>query len=157
VKQSADGEAVTILLSMRSTTGILGLSEIGRGPGLQYEIGCDIIASAGSISLGVPSQLTRAAGDAGAATFLPSNWIERFDDAYRAQDVDWAASLAQNTLTGPTAYDGYANNAVVHAALQALATGQTTAVDQVPPGSVHTHHTFASGGARAGVVSSSHG
>jgi myo-inositol 2-dehydrogenase / D-chiro-inositol 1-dehydrogenase len=138
VKQSPDGEAVTILLSLRSTTGILGLSEIGRGPGLQYDIGCDIIASAGSISLGVPSQLTRAIGGPCAGTFLPEDWIERFDGAYRAQDIDWAASLARNTPTGPTAYDGYANNAVVHAALRALETGQTIAVDQVRPGSLHT-------------------
>jgi myo-inositol 2-dehydrogenase/D-chiro-inositol 1-dehydrogenase len=136
-KHSPDGEAVTILLSLRSTTGILGLSEIGRGPGFQYDIGCDIVASAGSISLGSPSQLTRATAD-GAGTFLPGDWIERFESAYRAQDVDWAASVARNTVAGPTAYDGYANNAVVHAALQALATGRTTAVDQVPPSSPHT-------------------
>ncbi len=137
VKHSPDGQAVTILLSLRSTTGILGLSEIGRGPGLQYDIGCDIVASAGSISLGSPSQLTRAT-TGGAGTFLPGDWIERFEGAYRAQDVDWAVSLARNTLAGPTAYDGYANNAVVRAALHALATGRTTAVDQVPPGSPHT-------------------
>jgi len=139
VKQSPDGEAVAILLSLRSTTGILGLSEIGRGPGLQYDIRCDIIASAGSVSLGTPSQLTRATGSDGAGTFLPGDWIERFEGAYRTQDIDWAASVARNTLPGPTAYDGYANNAVVHAALQALATGQTTPVDQVPPGPLHTH------------------
>ena len=137
VKHSPDGEAVSILLSLRSTTGILGLSEIGRGPGLQYDIGCDIVASAGSISLGSPSQLTRATAD-GAGSFLPEDWIARFEDAYRAQAVDWAASVARNTLAGPTAYDGYANNAVVHAALVALATGRPTPVDQVPPSHPHT-------------------
>jgi myo-inositol 2-dehydrogenase / D-chiro-inositol 1-dehydrogenase len=136
VKHSPDGAAVTILLSLRSTTGILGLSEIGRGPGLQYDIGCDIVASAGSISLGSPSRLTRATAE-GAASFLPGDWIERFEGAYRAQDVDWAASVARNAVNGPTAYDGYANNAVVHAALQALATGEPTPVDQVPPGPPH--------------------
>jgi myo-inositol 2-dehydrogenase/D-chiro-inositol 1-dehydrogenase len=137
MKHSPDGEAVTILLSLRSTTGILGLSEIGRGPGLQYDIDCDIVASAGSISLGSPSQLTRATAD-GAGTFLPSEWIERFEGAYRAQDFQWAASVARNTVTGPTAYDGYANNAVVHAALEALATGKPTPVDQIPPSPPHT-------------------
>ena len=138
VKHSPDGNAVSVLLNMRSTTGILGLSEIGRGRGLQYEIDCDIVASAGSISLGAPSRRTRAVGDAGAGTFLPDDWLERFDGAYQAQNIDWAASLARNALTGPTAYDGYANNAVVDAALQALATGQVITVDQAPPGSRHT-------------------
>ena len=137
MKHCPDGEAVTILLSLRSTTGVLGLSEIGRGPGLQYDIGCNIVASAGSISLGSPSQLTRATAD-GASTFLPSEWIERFEGAYQAQDVEWATSVARNTLTGPTGYDGYANNAVVHAALEALATGRPTPVDQVPPSPPHT-------------------
>jgi myo-inositol 2-dehydrogenase / D-chiro-inositol 1-dehydrogenase len=137
VKHSPDGNAVTVLLSLRSTTGILGLSEIGRGPGLQYEIDCDIVASAGSISLGAPSRRTQALGSAGAGTFLPDDWIARFDEAYRAQNVNWAASLARNNLTGPTTYDGYANNAVVDAALRALATNRVTAVDQAPPSSVH--------------------
>ena len=71
----------------------------------------------------MPSQLTRAVGGAGAATFLPDDWIARFGAAYRAQNVDWAASLARNTLTGPSAYDGYANNAVVHAALRSARDG----------------------------------
>ncbi|OBA78253.1 hypothetical protein A9W99_24295 [Mycobacterium sp. 1164966.3] len=138
VKHSPDGAAVTILLNLRSVSGILGLSEIGRGPGLRYEIGCDVVASAGSISLGVPTQLTRAVEGAGAATFLPDDWIARFGAAYRAQDVDWAASLARNTFTGPSAYDGYANNAVVHAALQSLGTGQSVVVEQAPPSSPRT-------------------
>jgi myo-inositol 2-dehydrogenase/D-chiro-inositol 1-dehydrogenase len=38
--------------------------------------------------------------------------------------------LARNALSGPTAYDGYANNAVVDAALQTLASGHVIAVDQ---------------------------
>jgi myo-inositol 2-dehydrogenase / D-chiro-inositol 1-dehydrogenase len=134
VKHSPDGEAVVILLSLRSATGILGLSEIGRGPGLQYDIDCSIVAGAGSISLGAPSRRTRAVGDAGAGSFLPDDWIERFDGAYRAQNIDWATSLARNAVTGPTAYDGYANNAVVDAALQALATGRVVTVNQAPPG-----------------------
>jgi len=138
VKHSPDGNAVTVLLGLRSTTGILGLSEIGRGPGLQYEIDCDIVASAGSISLGAPSRRTQAVGEAGAGTFLPFDWIERFDGAYHAQNIDWAASSARNALSGPTAYDGYANNAVVDAALQALATGHVIAVDQAQPGSLHS-------------------
>jgi myo-inositol 2-dehydrogenase / D-chiro-inositol 1-dehydrogenase len=86
----------------------------------------------------VPSQLTRAVHRADAATFLPDDWIVRFGAAYRAQDVDWAGSLARNTLTGPSAHDGYANNAVVHAALQSLETGQTVTVDQIPSSSPHT-------------------
>ena len=137
VKHSPDGDAVTILLSLRSSSGILGISEIGRGPGLQYDVGCDIVASAGSIGLGAPSRLTRAVGAAGAGTFLPDSWIERFDAAYRAQNIDWAASLARDAVTGPTAYDGYANNAVVDAALRALVTRQATPVEQVPPGTLH--------------------
>lgn len=140
VKRSPDGAAVTILLNLRSRSGILGLSEIGRGPGLQYDIGCEIVASAGSISLGVPTQLTLAIDGGGAATLLPKDWIERFGAAYRAQNISWATSLARNTPTGPTAYDGYANNAIVDAALQALTTGRTTSVDQVPATPLHTGH-----------------
>ena len=141
--QSPDGGTVAVLLALRSTSGILGLSEVIRGPGCQYDIGCEVIAAAGSIHSGAPSRFTRAVGAAGAATFLPDTWIERFDAAYRAQDVDWATSVARKTYDGPTAYDGstaydgYAAVAVTDAAVRALQTGRTTAVDQQPPGPLH--------------------
>jgi myo-inositol 2-dehydrogenase / D-chiro-inositol 1-dehydrogenase len=51
-------------------------------------------------------------------------WMQRFAQAYRAQDAAWLAAVADGTnVVGATAYDGYAANTVIDAALTSLASG----------------------------------
>ena len=40
-----------VVLTLVWQSGVLGVMELGRGPGLSYDIGCDIIASAGALVL----------------------------------------------------------------------------------------------------------
>jgi myo-inositol 2-dehydrogenase/D-chiro-inositol 1-dehydrogenase len=131
-KQSHDGSTVTVLVTLKSQSGILGVVELGRGPGLQYDIGCNVIASQGALTLGLPALTTRATSEAVAAPRLPYSWIERFHNAYRAQDTAWLAAVANHAINGPSAYDGYAANAVADAALAALDSDGLRVVDQVP-------------------------
>lgn len=126
-KASADGTAVSVLLTLKSRSGILGVTELGRGPGLAYEIGCDVVASAGVLRLddfgaeaAAPAAVTPGAGA----------WMTRFHQAYRAQDAAWIDGVATKTpvAVGASAYDGYATNAVIDAALAALASGHSQPV-----------------------------
>jgi len=133
-KDSDDGSAVTVLVTLKSESGILGVIELGRGPGMRYDIGLDLVGSAGSIALGSPSLTTHAVADGVAAQRLPDSWIERFDSAYRAQNADWLTAVANQTIDGPSTYDGYACNAVADAALAALSTGGTETVHQIRAG-----------------------
>ncbi len=131
-KGSHDGSTLTVLLTLKSQSGILGVVEVGRGPGLQYDIGCDVVAGLGALALGLPTLTTHAIDDGVAAQRLPKSWNERFHDAYRAQDTTWLAAVAKDSVDGPSAYDGYAANAVADAALAALRSGDTQAVHQSP-------------------------
>jgi myo-inositol 2-dehydrogenase / D-chiro-inositol 1-dehydrogenase len=131
-KDSHDGSTVTVLVTLKSQSGILGVVELGRGPGLQYDIGCHLVASQGALTLGLPALTTHATTEGVAAQRLPNTWIERFHDAYRAQDTAWLAAVANDSINGPSAYDGYAANAVADAALAALGSGETQVVHQVP-------------------------
>jgi myo-inositol 2-dehydrogenase / D-chiro-inositol 1-dehydrogenase len=106
--------------------------ELGRGPSLQYDIGCDIVASRGVLSLASPTLTSYAMHDGAAAQPMPATWIERFVGSYRAQDAAWLAAVAADSITGPSAYDGYAANAVVDAALTALREGNGQPVHQIP-------------------------
>lgn len=125
---SEDGSTVVVILTLVSSSGILGVMELGRGPGLKYEIGCDVVATNGTIAL--PSLTGGLATDDVATQSKPDAWMQRFHSAYRAQDAAWLASLAAETHTGPSAYDGYATNTVIDAALAALASGQPKFVHQ---------------------------
>jgi myo-inositol 2-dehydrogenase/D-chiro-inositol 1-dehydrogenase len=131
-KASADESTVIVLLTLKSQSGILGVVELGRGPGLQYDIGCDIVASAGLLNLASPAPTSDAGPDAAADQGIPDSWIERFDGAYGTQAAGWVAAVAGESITGPSAYDGYAANAVVDAALSALHKGMGQPVYQVP-------------------------
>jgi len=131
-KDSHDGSTVTVLVTLKSQSGALGVVELGRGPGLQYDIGCSLVASHGALTLGLPTLTTHATTEGVAAQRLPNTWIERFHDAYRTQDTAWLAAVTNDSINGPSAYDGYAANAVADAAIAALGSGGTQVVHQVP-------------------------
>lgn len=130
-KESDDGSTVAVLVTLTSESGILGVVELGRGPGMRYDIGLDLVGSAGSLTLGSPTLTTHAVADGVAAQRLPDNWIERFDGAYRAQNAAWLAAVVNDSIDGPSTYDGYATNAVADAALAALAAGGNQVVHQI--------------------------
>jgi myo-inositol 2-dehydrogenase / D-chiro-inositol 1-dehydrogenase len=99
---------------------------------MRYDIGLDLVGSRGSVTLGSPSLTTHATVDGVTAQRLPDNWIERFDGAYRAQNIAFLTAVANHSIDGPSAYDGYAANAVADAALLALSTGGAQVVRQIP-------------------------
>ncbi|MDT5348946.1 MAG: myo-inositol 2-dehydrogenase / D-chiro-inositol 1-dehydrogenase [Mycobacterium sp.] len=138
-KTSQDGSTVTVVLTLTSQSGVLGVMELVRGPGLKYDIGCDIVGSCGALTLAPPADHTTAEGHA--AQPNPDAWMERFHGAYRSQDAAWLAAVAAGSIAGPSAYDGYATNAVIDAALASLASGRTESVlqqiESTQPGSPH--------------------
>jgi myo-inositol 2-dehydrogenase / D-chiro-inositol 1-dehydrogenase len=133
-KESEDGSTVTVLITLKSESGILGVVEIGRGPGMRYDIGLNLVGSRGGLTLGSPSLTTHAVTDGVAAQRLPDSWIERFDGAYRAQNAAWLTAVANDSIDGPSTYDGYATNAVADAALAALSSGGNQVVHQILAG-----------------------
>ena len=127
---SQDGSAVIVVLTLSSMSGVIGVMELGRGPGLGYDIGCDVVGGRGALSLA-----SGPAADNDAAQPNPDAWMERFHEAYRSQDAAWLANVAGvsgGPNIGASAYDGYAVNAVIDAALASLATGRAELVRQEP-------------------------
>ena len=115
-KTSRDGCTVTVVLTLTSQSGVLGVMELSRGPGMHYEIGCETVGSRGALTLTSP------------VDHRPDSWMQRFHSAYRAQDAAWLAAVAAGSNTGASAYDGYAGQAVIDAALAALASGRPQSV-----------------------------
>lgn len=114
---SRDGAAVIVVLTVVSQSSVMGVMELGRGPGLSYDIGCDIVGSAGALSL------TEASDDVIGEPEVEA-WMARFAQAYRTQDAAWLTSITSNSPVGASARDGYATNTVIDAALASLASGK---------------------------------
>lgn len=121
---SPDGATVLVVLTLTSQSGKLGVVELARGPGLSYDIGCDIVTTAGALTLTPtppdPADLLHSDAEA---------WMQRFAQAYRAQDAAWLTAVADGTnVPGASAHDGYAVNTVIDAALASLASGHAEPV-----------------------------
>lgn len=126
-KTSQDGAAVIVVLTLTSRSGVLGVMELGRGPGLSYDIGCDIIGSAGALTL---SSTGPEPVDERAAQPDTEAWMQRFAQAYRTQDAAWLTAIATGSPVGASARDGYATNTVIDAALASLDSGHAEPVIQ---------------------------
>lgn len=117
-KTSRDGSTVTVVLTLTSESGVLGVMELGRGPGMHYDVGCEIVGSRGALALATPTE------------HKPDSWMQRFAGAYGAQDAAWLGAVTGKSNTGASSYDGYAGQAVIDAALAALASGRPQPVRQ---------------------------
>jgi myo-inositol 2-dehydrogenase / D-chiro-inositol 1-dehydrogenase len=115
-KSSGEGSTVTVILTLTSRSGVLGVMELVREPGLHYDIGYNIVGSRGALRL--------------AAAAPTDDWMQRFGQAYRSQDAAWLGAVAAEPVTGASAYDGYATNAVIDAALTSLVSGRTEQLRQ---------------------------
>jgi myo-inositol 2-dehydrogenase/D-chiro-inositol 1-dehydrogenase len=92
-----------------------------------YDVRGEVVCETGTVALADVSEVTVRAGNRHGGR-IPADWRDRFVRAYDTELQDWLNAVAAGTSTGPTAWDGFAAAAVTDAALEALRTGQRTAV-----------------------------
>jgi myo-inositol 2-dehydrogenase/D-chiro-inositol 1-dehydrogenase len=92
-----------------------------------YDVRCEVVGSTGVASLDTPTvgAVTRAGSR---ASSVPESWRTRFGDAYLAELQAWVAGLHDGTVTGPSAWDGYAATAVAESCVHSLDTGTRATV-----------------------------
>jgi len=129
-RRSSKGSAelhdpLIVLLEMAS--GVLVDVEVFVNATYGYDIRGEIVGERGTVSLGeaggaVLKRDGRRSGD------VPADWRERFSRAYDVELQDWLKAVAVGSSTGPSSWDGYAATAAVESCLEALRTGERTAV-----------------------------
>ncbi len=112
----ADATAATVLLRMVTTSGALASTELTYGQACGYDVRAEVV------------------GPDGVAATLPGDqdgdWVDRFADAYRAQDLAWTSALRSGAdLPGASTLDALAGSAVLEAAGRSFESGRTVAVD----------------------------
>ena len=92
-----------------------------------YDVRCEVVGSEGTVELETPvtTSLTRQ-GVRGRG--VPADWKERFDSAFHTEIAEWAAGLHDGSVTGPSAWDGYAATVVTSACVTSLHAGRRTAI-----------------------------
>lgn len=116
------------LIQLGLWDGALAVVELNLSAGYGYEVGVEVCGDRGSLTAGLPrGVVVRSSGRCG--TPVPTDWLERFEDAYLAEVVGWVANLRQGS-PWPHAWDGYVSLLLAEACAASLATGKPV---RLPP------------------------
>jgi myo-inositol 2-dehydrogenase / D-chiro-inositol 1-dehydrogenase len=123
-------------LTMRS--GALVQVEVSVAVGYGYDVRCEVLGTTGSATAMAPvSGAVRL--DGVERTAVPTDFRQRFADAYRLELVAWAAGVRAGRLEGPSAWDGHAATALAASCLEALHSGVRVPV--TPPARPELYRT----------------
>jgi myo-inositol 2-dehydrogenase/D-chiro-inositol 1-dehydrogenase len=126
-RQAAEGLQDPLILLLETAGGVLVDDELFLNARYGYDVRGEVVGETGTVALADVSEVIVRSENRHLGR-VPVDWRDRFIRAYDAELQDWLNAVAAGTSTGPTAWDGYAAAAVTDAALEALRTGQRTAV-----------------------------
>jgi myo-inositol 2-dehydrogenase/D-chiro-inositol 1-dehydrogenase len=93
-----------------------------------YDIRYELVGESGTVALGEqPGVQVRADGRHQGA--IPADFRERFADAYQGELQEWVTGVLDGQVVGPSAWDGYATQAVAEAAVESQTKGGRVAVE----------------------------
>jgi myo-inositol 2-dehydrogenase/D-chiro-inositol 1-dehydrogenase len=119
-----------LIVVLETASGALVDDELLLNARYGYDVRAEVVCETGTVALADVSEVTvRTAGRHGGR--IPVDWRDRFIRAYDAELQEWLNAVAAGTSTGPGAWDGYAATAVTDATLEALRSGQRTAVSMI--------------------------
>jgi myo-inositol 2-dehydrogenase / D-chiro-inositol 1-dehydrogenase len=116
-----------LILLLEMASGVLVDDELFVNARYGYDVRGEIVGETGTVALADVSEVTLRTGNRHGGR-VPVDWRDRFIRAYDTELQEWLNAVAAGTSTGPTSWDGFAAAAVTDAALEALRTGQRTAV-----------------------------
>jgi myo-inositol 2-dehydrogenase / D-chiro-inositol 1-dehydrogenase len=99
-----------------------------------YDIRYELVGETGTLALGEQGGvLVRQDGQYHGP--IPADYRERFGAAYQRELQEWVDGVLAGHVTGPSAWDGYATQAVAEAAVESQTKGDRVAVELVdrPP------------------------
>jgi myo-inositol 2-dehydrogenase / D-chiro-inositol 1-dehydrogenase len=130
-KSSRGGELQDpLLVVLEMAGGALVDVEVSVNIDYGYDIRGEISGETGTIELAesAPVVVKRNGAFSGR---VPADWRERFLSAYDVELQEWVDAVAVGApLLGPSAWDGYAAQAVADAGIEALHSGRRTVVEQ---------------------------
>ncbi len=118
-----------LLMILESSSGVLVNVETSVNIRYGYDIRGEVIGEDGTAALAETGQvLLRTSNNVGVR--IPEDWRERFIAAYDVEFQEWINEVVAGTsLTGPSAWDGYAAQAVCDAGVRALYGGERVEIE----------------------------
>ncbi|WP_214368796.1 Gfo/Idh/MocA family oxidoreductase [Pseudonocardia sp. H11422] len=126
-RKAAPGFADPLLVLLEMAGGVLVTVEASVNASYGYDIRGEVVGEDGTVELGESAgAIVKREGRYSGR--VPADWRERFVRAFDVEFQEWLDAVAAGGTTGPSAWDGYAATVATDAGLEALRTGQRTAV-----------------------------
>ena len=119
-----------LVLVLTTTSGVRVDDEIFVNCQFGYDIRCELVAEAGTVSLADQNTIERR-GDVGRSNILPRDHNERFWGAFVTEVQEWVAAVGRGEHTGSSAWDGYAAACVCDAGVTALTDDGVVAIEMM--------------------------
>jgi myo-inositol 2-dehydrogenase/D-chiro-inositol 1-dehydrogenase len=118
-------DPLIVLLEMAS--GVLVDVEVFVNATYGYDIRGEVVGERGTVALGdADDSVVRLSGQRNSR--IPADWRERFIRTYDRELQDWLDAASAGTSAGPSSWDGYAATVATDSCIEALRTGNRTAV-----------------------------
>jgi myo-inositol 2-dehydrogenase / D-chiro-inositol 1-dehydrogenase len=130
-RQLAGGEnSAPLLLVLQTAGGVLVDIEVFVDARYGYDVHCELVGGAGTVSLDAPAP-TAVRRASAVSRKLPTDWRPRFVDAYRRELQHWIDGLhADVPWTGASAWDGYLVTRIAEACLEAVGTHTRVSIER---------------------------
>ncbi len=121
-----------LLMILESSSGVLVNVETSVNIRYGYDIRGEVVGETGTAALAETGQIVlRRHNSVGVS--VPEDWRERFISAYDVEFQEWINEVVAGAdLTGPSAWDGYAAQAVCDAGVEALYSGDRIEIALAP-------------------------
>jgi myo-inositol 2-dehydrogenase/D-chiro-inositol 1-dehydrogenase len=93
-----------------------------------YDIRYELVGESGTVALGEQPGV-RVRADGGYHGPIPADFRERFAGAYQSELQEWVSGVLDGQVVGPSAWDGYATQAVAEAGVESQTKGGRVPVE----------------------------
>ena len=128
----AGGATAPVFMVLETLAGQLVNVEVNISATYGYDVRGELVGEKGTASLRAPVLADVNLGLKQMSAY-PADWRPRFVEAYARQNRAWITSIRDGLPNhGATAWDGYCSTAVAAAGVEALHSGNTVAIRQIP-------------------------
>lgn len=117
-----------LMMVLETESGVVVSVEAFLDAQYGYDVQGELVCEEGTLSLDPHPPVRRRLGGTDGHG-VESDWVGRFADAYRCQLRDFVAALNGGRFLGSSAWDGYVASLTAEAALRALKSGETVAIE----------------------------
>ena len=117
------GVSDPMLVLFETESGRLAEAEVFIRTGVAYEVRTELVAENGTARIGLDTNVVTSGPGSRWGGVLTPTFVERFGLAYEEELRSWVNAAGTRRVTGASAWDGYAAQAVCEAGLEALRSG----------------------------------